>query len=268
MKGEELARVGCKYLGTPYSVMDCQKFFERCLQDGGIKKDLPGSNAWYREMMKNGWVGTPEECVRKYGKIPIGSALFILKNDGGEPSKYKGDGVGNASHIGIYTGMTGKEMVEIAKQDGDAIAGGFNFGDGAINSSSSRGAVCTSKFAGKAINGGWNRVGLWDRIDYGIGGETMIHTMLVDTPNGGPLNMREQPTKNTGILTTIPNGTPVGVVDETGDWKKLDYNGMDGWVMAAYLKEPGPDPQGQVIVPKEELQKMYDLIGDWLGLRG
>lgn len=96
----------------------------------------------------------------------------------------------------------------------------------------------------------------------------MIHTMLVNTPDGGALNMREQPSKSSGIIAKIQNGTPVGVVDEVFGWKKLEYNGLPGWVMEDYLIEPHDDPQGQIIVPKAELQRIYDLVGDWLGLRG
>ena len=106
-------RAAPKYLGTPYSKMDCQAFVEACLKDIGISKNLPGSNAWYRTMT---WVGTPEECEHSFGSIPVGAFLYVLKQDGGEPEKYKSDGIGNANHIGIYTGMTGKEMVELAKQ--------------------------------------------------------------------------------------------------------------------------------------------------------
>ena len=58
--GEQLGNVGFNYLGVPYSVMDCQAFVEKCLSDCGLKYDLAGSNAWYREVAKNGWVGTPE----------------------------------------------------------------------------------------------------------------------------------------------------------------------------------------------------------------
>ena len=50
---------GDKYLGRPYSEMDCQKFVEKCMSDCGLHKDLAGSNAWYREVMKHGWI----ECV-------------------------------------------------------------------------------------------------------------------------------------------------------------------------------------------------------------
>ena len=80
--GKELAAAGPKYLGTPYSKMDCQTFVERCLADIGIRINLPGSNAWYRKM---DWVGSPEECRKKYGKVPVGAFLFIWADDGGEP---------------------------------------------------------------------------------------------------------------------------------------------------------------------------------------
>ena len=146
--GEMLAKAGEKYLGRKYSEMDCQDFVERCLRDIGINMNLAGSNAWYRKM---DWVGTPEECKARFGIIPNGAFLFILERDGMEPAKYKKDGIGNSSHMGIKTGR----------------------GDGAIHSSKSRGCVCTSVFRDKTINGGWNRVGLWDTIDYGIGNSQM-----------------------------------------------------------------------------------------------
>ena len=133
---------GRKYIGTPYSVMDCQAFVEACLRDAGIAMDLAGSNAWYRAM---DWVGTPEECVALFGRVPKGAFLFIHAFDGGEPIKYRADRRGNASHIGICTGT----------------------GLGAIHSSYSRGGVYESSFSGRTINGGWNCVGLWRKLDYG-----------------------------------------------------------------------------------------------------
>jgi hypothetical protein len=146
-------------------VYDCQAFVERCLADAGLQIDLAGSNAWYREM---DWTGTPEECVALFGRVPKGAFLFILEQDGGEPPKYKPDGLGNASHIGIATGR----------------------GEGALHSSSSRGCVAESRFAGKTVpGGGWNRVGLWlERIAYeGIrnGGEAPVP----DAAAGGPSHL-------------------------------------------------------------------------------
>ena len=130
--GNRLGAVGLEKLGTPYGQMDCQAFIEWCLAQCGLRKDLAGSNAWYREVMKNGWAGSPEECVKKFGKGPAGAFLFIHAFDGGEPAKYRPDGLGNASHIGIVTGK----------------------GEGAVHSSSSRGCVAESRFKGKSISGG------------------------------------------------------------------------------------------------------------------
>ena len=89
--------VGDKYIGTPYSVYDCQAFVERMLADAGLSMNLAGSNAWYRTMS---WRGTPEQCKATFGCIPTGAFLFIVAHDGGEPAHYN-DNLGNANHIGV-----------------------------------------------------------------------------------------------------------------------------------------------------------------------
>ena len=146
VSAETVSLQGDKYIGTPYSKMDCQAFVEKCMADAGLDMNLAGSNAWYRECIKNGWIGTPEECRKTFGSIPKGAFLFIVERDGGEVKRGYRDGLGNASHIGLYTGRV----------------------KGAIHSSSSRGCVADSTFVGKTIpNGGWNTVGLWKRLSYG-----------------------------------------------------------------------------------------------------
>ena len=251
-----LIRAAPAYLGTPYSTMDCQAFVEKCLSDIGINLNLAGSNAWYREVKAHGWVGTPDECKRKYGSIPPGAFLFILK-DSGEPAKYQGDGIGNASHIGIYTGMTGAEMCALS---GKPDAERYNYGNGAINSSNSRGCVCTSKFAGKAISGGWNRIGLWDRIDYGFGGEKVEPYKAVVI--NGSLNLRAKPDTSSGRLASMPEGSVVTVEEEQGEWDKVTYHGMSGYCMSKYLSKTALD--GSVSVSRDELEKIYNQIGQWL----
>ena len=93
-----------------------------------------------------GWTGSPEECVRTFGSVPAGAFLFIHAFDGREVGRGYRDGLGNASHIGIRTGR----------------------GKGAIHSSAGRGCVAESEFHDRTVrNGGWNMVGLWNRMDYG-----------------------------------------------------------------------------------------------------
>lgn len=175
--GKKLGEVGFRYIGTPYSEMDCQAFIERCLKDCGDYTNLSGSNAWYREVMKHGWVGTPEECKRLQGKVPKGAFLFILKDvSDSTPAKYRDDGIGDATHIGIVT-------------DKDK---------GAIHSSKSKGEVCQSEFHGKTIkNGGWNRVGLWNRVDYGL--EPIADDSKIPSENQGfPADTGWHPTLRKG----------------------------------------------------------------------
>lgn len=238
--GNKLGDVGFKYIGTSYKQMDCQAFVEKCLADCGLRKDLAGSNAWYREVMKNGAVMTPEECVRALGCVPKGAFLFILAQDGKEPEKYKKDGLGNASHIGICT---------------------IPRGEGAIHSSASRGCVAESKFKQKSISGGWNRVGLWDQVayDYGGGGTPAPEPEPAPAPAPAPakrtaivgnvpegnrqdVNFRTRPDTNADLIDRIKCGEKVEVISEDGSWAKVRWHGMTGYMMAKFLIYDEPEP--------------------------
>lgn len=270
ISGGRLAEAACRYLGAPYSAMDCQAFAERVLADCGLRKNLPGSNAWYREILRNGWAGTPEECRKRYGKIPPGAFLFILEPSGGEPAKYRGDGVGNASHIGLFTGLTGKEMAGLAARAGVRGAAAWNYGDGAVHSSASRGRVCTSRFRGKSIPGGWNRVGLWSRIEYGIQdteyglsaaraedgprkaenpgkGDGRTKTAYRARVKGGALNLRKGMSVSSGRICRIPDGAEVAVTEDFGGWSAVEYGGRSGFVMTRWLEEIRPEQAGDTV---------------------
>ena len=279
---KDLIRAAPRYLGTPYSKMDCQAFVEACLKVIGISKNLPGSNAWYRTMT---WVGTPKECKQKFGEIPKGAFLYILKPSGGEPEKYKADRIGNASHIGIYTGISGAEMCSMAMDYGNGDADFYNYGNGAINSSSIRGYVCTSSFAGKAINGGWNRIGLWDRISYGddvdkalMGNQEGDAGMraTVYALSGSTVNLRAKPTTAAALVERVPVGTQVTIISESGDWAYIQVgdedHGLCGYMMSEYLRQdelpPGETQQETVMVDRAWLEKVYQKIGEYLGSKG
>ena len=253
-----LAQAGFRYIGTPYSTMDCQAFVERCMKDVGVLRNLPGSNAWYRAMS---WTGTPEECKARFGSIPDGAFLFILEQDGKEPAKYRRDGIGNASHIGIKTGKR----------------------QGAIHSSSSRGCVCESVFNDRTVrNGGWNRVGLWDAFDYGErvnrilenrpvqteafipgigasqrnrrpeiqepvnhddsfqkGGETpMAVNRIVCAKEGSNVFLRPKKSTEAGFLTRVPVGETVQVDEDDGTWSHVRWHAWSGYMMSRFLYDP------------------------------
>ena len=259
--GNKLGDVGFKYIGTPYKQMDCQAFVEQCLRDCGCKKDLPGSNAWYREVMNNGWVGSPEDCVKQLGCVPKGAFLFILEQDGKEPPKYKGDGIGNASHIGLVTMPRGK---------------------GAIHSSASRGCVAESDFKGKTIkNGGWNRVGLWDQVSYDYGGDEPIpaptpepepepetETAIVIAEKGKNVNLRKSPSINAKLIDKVPLGETVTVLVQGQDWCQIKWQNKIGWMMTRFLlfedETPVSDDYTVVItgLTKEQAELLCVEYGD------
>lgn len=211
--------------------MDCQGLCEYLLMQCGISyKDcnLAGSNAHYRACV---WTGTPEECRARFGgNIPAGVWLFILKKDGGEPDKYKEDGIGNASHMGVYLGNTV-----------------------AIHASASRGKVTESDFPERTIaNGGWNRVGLPKWIVYSnesnipeddpvvkVGNNTDRYTAVVATPDGNPVKMRAKPSKRHSLYWKIPNGEMVSVEGKTMQngmvWAIVRYGSRKGYVMNEFL---------------------------------
>ena len=255
--GNRLGAVGFEKLGTPYKKMDCQAFIEWCLRKCGMNKDLAGSNAWYREVKRNGVILTPEECVRQLGRVPAGAFLFILKQDGGEPAKYKPDGLGNADHIGIVTGR----------------------GEGAIHSSASRGCVAESSFKGKTISGGWNRVGLWNQVEYDYTGgaeqgtteqwdgsdrsadaepqsrpsrsDAVPEYAVVQSANGNPVNTRQGPGKGYGLSKAgkLPVGTAVEILKRRDGWCRIRVTDSRNavwycWMMEEFLQPLETTEQG------------------------
>ena len=277
---ENLSMQGDKYLGITYRAnnFDCQDFVEHCLKDVGISLNLPGSNAWYRKMT---WVGTPEECIKKFGNIPKGAFLYILKKDGKEPDKYKKDNIGNASHIGIYTARTGEEMVKRGLEEGNSKAKGCNFGDYAINSSSTHGKVCTSKFYGKAINGGWNRIGLWNQLSYGDkidsilnggskpsgGGEVIVYKKVY-AENGGSVNLRAKESTTSQLLERVPSGSTVLVNSEGSEWSNITYGNKTGYMMTKFLVSdiPSDDKKGSITItlPKSTAETVLPVLKDMI----
>lgn len=218
--------------GMSLAGMDCQGLCEYLLICCGMARkacNLAGSNAHFRACL---WTGTPEECRQQFGCIPAGAWLFILKQDGGEPAGYKADGIGNASHMGVYLGE----------------------GSGALHASSSRGGVTVGTFDGTSGSGDWNRVGLCQWVDYGVtvaAGQQAAdteplpntadfsQTAQVCTPDGKPVKLRAKPSRKCSLYWKVPDGMTVqvkGLVEAQGiTWVKTRYGSRKGYIMNAFI---------------------------------
>lgn len=95
-----------KYIGIKYDKCDCQAFVEAVLRDCGVRTQAgavwnwKGSNDMWRNALA--WKGTIKECRERFGYIPVGAWAFMWANDGGEILRGYHDGLGNASHVGIF----------------------------------------------------------------------------------------------------------------------------------------------------------------------
>ena len=61
-------------------------------------------------------------------------------------------------------------------------------------------------------------------------------TATVIVPNKGPLNMRKSDSKNAELISRIPNGSIVEIIEKGESWTKIEYDGKIGYVMSEYLK--------------------------------
>lgn len=128
--------------GSNTKGMDCQGLIEWALRESGFACNYRGTNDMWRNMLSE--KGAIEQCVSRWGKVPLGALIFIHDNDGGEPASYQGDGEGNAWHVYIK------------------VADGL-----LVHASAGNKCVTTRDFADKTIgNGGPNAYGLVDGIVY------------------------------------------------------------------------------------------------------
>lgn len=106
--GEQFAEEArqSKYDRITYDKYDCQGFVELVLKNCGVRTDTgvpfnwKGSNHMWRNALA--WKGTVSDCMKYFGRIPVGAWVFMLSDDGGEVARGYHDNEGNAVHVGIY----------------------------------------------------------------------------------------------------------------------------------------------------------------------
>lgn len=90
----------------------------------------------------------------------------------------------------------------------------------------------------------WYCFASFDDVDYSGKDEegTPLYEAKVSTPNGGRLNVRVAPGKNSRVIGQLPNGETVDVWEEDGEWSEIGGDGLKGWVFAEYLQRIEPEP--------------------------
>lgn len=86
-------------------------------------------------------------------------------------------------------------------------------------------------------------------------------TKYVNTPNGGPLNLRQTPSTLSTLLCTIPNGTKLEVEEANTEWYSTTYNSKSGYIMKKYLSDASTSN-----LDKAALQKIYNSLKETLSM--
>lgn len=201
-KAVERRHLGITYQGDRNSEM-CDAFVENTLKAaGGPDKNWAGSNTMLRKALTAMY---PLDMARKQGLLERGMLLFIIAHDGGEPPQYQKDGLGNASHVGIYTDLVDPvngEYVEV------------------MHSSATRGGVAAS-----TLKNAWTHCGKYIGVGYagaGTPAEEPSSPNVPSTPSAGNVligvRLRKQPEIKSGnVIVGLDPGDylePTGAVRE------------------------------------------------------
>lgn len=67
----------------------------------------------------------------------------------------------------------------------------------------------------------------------------LAQTGTVNAPSG--LVLRGEPERGGSIITTVEDDTKVEIIEKSGDWYKVKYNGDEGYLFAEYVEVENPD---------------------------
>lgn len=142
--GQQFAQYALSYNGQylPYSQYDCIGFVNlvwrnipaaanmnltngtnsiwrstRTFNTTDPNNNNPTRELWYKD--------TIAMCKNRYGDIPTGALLFHRISEDGPPAipdQYRGDGIGNFAHVGIYCGND--EVMQSGGRDSGSVPGG------------------------------------------------------------------------------------------------------------------------------------------------
>lgn len=248
-KSVAAAAVQAVGVGYTYDEMDCQAFVEHCVKQAGGEMAYSGSNDMARNAV---WLGTLENA-KAAGKLVPGAGMLIHEDtEANLPAKYRGDGLGDFSHVGLYVGENA--LTDVDKN------GNVRSCD-VVHSSSSMGRV-----AGSTLKNGWTHVMWFPEIDYGmdvqpgveIGAEISQETpvdangaeggltagtpatsvkryAVVVSPDGGPVKLRKSASAEETLYWLVNAGARVLVERERDGWTLIRAICTDGYTRRAYM---------------------------------
>ena len=82
-----------------------------------------------------------------------------------------------------------------------------------------------------------------------------------------PIRMRKAASTGSSVVAEIPQGSEAELLEGGGVWNRIQWNGKEGYVMAKFITAQGKT-EDTISVSQARLERIYDELGDILGLRG
>lgn len=89
-------------------------------------------------------------------------------------------------------------------------------------------------------------------------------------------NLREEKSTSSNIITVIPEGSKIQVIDAEEDWYEVIYNGQKGYVYSDYLSKtkytwtdvtlrsyPSAESNPVTVIPPKSIVQVLSVNGDW-----
>lgn len=119
--------------------------------------------------------------------------------------------------------------------------------------------------------GKWEWHGELKKIDYGSSSKEekpMGKVVIAGGNVSAKINMREAGSTGSRIIAEIPQGAEAELIEGGGTWNRIEWNGKKGYVMSSFVHREETSSEDYIRIPRKEAEQIYDMIGDWLGLRG
>ena len=176
-------------------------------------------------------------------RIPNGAKVDILEKGG---SWYKIRYNGQVGYVSAeYIKIAGEGGGETAVTTGTVNASSLNLRSAPSTSASRIGSIPRGAKVDILEKGGsWHKVKYNGQVGYvsaeyiileGEGGGGSTPSVSTGKVNATSLNLRSSPSTSASILTRIPNGATVEILETTSGWYKVRYNGTTGYVSADYI---------------------------------
>ena len=117
--------------------------------------------------------------------------------------------------------------------------------------------------------GKWGWHGKLSKVDYTETGEKKMDEVIIAGGNqDAPVHMRKAASTKSEIITDIPQGSQAKLIEGAGAWNLIEWNGKTGYVMSMFVNRKLIPEEDTISVSRAELTKLYDALGNVLGLRG